>query len=341
MKFKEIMKKGIIGVLAMTIATANLAGSVSYVVSAEEETEVTQDNSADSDVNYAGTWYADILGMTMTLEIKTDGTYTVSANGQEESGVWTTHDGYLVLDENADSELTMEYIADEDILSGYESGIHLKFYRTQDKINEQMAGYEVNTDVTESDFDGVWTASEIAYSLAEGYTIPAEFAEISDTYLIVKDGKLSFYLCESGENTANVNDLAYTFEDGTLKVNVTHITPDGEDYSDLMSELDTEAETNVDESIDAAETSAETESEIDNSVWLIVSKTQNGMVKFDIQTSDYTPTFYMTESSMENYNASVEKIAEAEAEADAADTDADVDDDTVDDTAVEVETEKD
>ena len=104
-----------------------------------------------------GEWYGSVFGMSMTLTLHEDGTYTMSMAGEEaEPGTWSFDGTTLTLDEGIGGESAFAY--DGESLSASMEGMDFVFTR------EPIATFEpapARTDAALEEFSGSWNATTI------------------------------------------------------------------------------------------------------------------------------------------------------------------------------------
>ena len=104
-----------------------------------------------------GECYGSVFGMSMTLTLHEDGTYTMSMAGEEaEPGTWSFDGTTLTLDEGSEGESAFAY--DGESLSASMEGMDFVFTR------EPIATFEpapARTDAALEEFSGSWNATTI------------------------------------------------------------------------------------------------------------------------------------------------------------------------------------
>lgn len=104
-----------------------------------------------------GEWYGSVFGMSMTMTLHEDGTYTMSMAGEEaEPGTWSFDGTTLTLDEGSEGESAFAY--DGESLSASMEGMDFVFTR------EPIATFEpapARTDAALEEFSGSWNATTI------------------------------------------------------------------------------------------------------------------------------------------------------------------------------------
>ena len=104
-----------------------------------------------------GEWYGSVFGLSMTMKLNEDGTYTLSMTGEEaEPGTWSFDGTTLTLDEGSEGESAFAY--DGESLSASMEGMDFVFTR------EPIATFEpapARTDAALEEFSGSWNATTI------------------------------------------------------------------------------------------------------------------------------------------------------------------------------------
>ena len=104
-----------------------------------------------------GEWYGSVFGLSMTMTLNEDGTYTLSMTGEEaEPGTWSFDGTTLTLDEGSEGESAFAY--DGESLSASMEGMDFVFTR------EPIATFEpapARTDAALEEFSGSWNATTI------------------------------------------------------------------------------------------------------------------------------------------------------------------------------------
>lgn len=113
--------------------------------------------AAAETADIAGEWYGTVFGLSMTMTLKEDGTYTMSmADEEAEPGTWSFDGTTLTLDEGSEGETAFAY--DGESLSANMEGVDFVFTR------EPIATYEpapARADAALEEFSGSWDATTI------------------------------------------------------------------------------------------------------------------------------------------------------------------------------------
>ena len=113
--------------------------------------------AAAETADITGEWYGSVFGLTMTLTLQEDGTYTMSMAGEEaDDGTWSFDGTTLTMDEGTDGESAFAY--DGESLSASMEGMDFVFTR------EPIATFEpapARTDAALEEFSGSWNATTI------------------------------------------------------------------------------------------------------------------------------------------------------------------------------------
>ena len=189
-----------------------------------------------------GEWYANLMGMELTLDVAEDGTYVGTTMGEETPGTWTMDGDTFIMDE------TDELVYDGETLTGDMEGIEVVFSRDP----EALVGFvpaEVREDAALEDFEGKWAVDifslmgmyipsdmltdqigidDIILTVEEGGVVDfaikvpeGEFSFISaldlqGTQAEYKDGALHFVNPATSEEMEDENWVVNVLEDGTL-----------------------------------------------------------------------------------------------------------------------------
>ena len=69
-------------------------------------------------VDVTGMWYAEFMGMVMTMELKADGVYTLNITGETEEGDYAFDGANVICDPGTDFEMSLAYDAVAVTLTG-------------------------------------------------------------------------------------------------------------------------------------------------------------------------------------------------------------------------------
>ena len=181
-------RKIIVAILAVTVIVSTLAAPLAQVFAAENDKDIT------------GTWTGSSMGIPMEMTVNDDGTYQISVDGgNKETGSWVLKDKDFIMDMDSDYELNMKYNGDSIFVDS--SDIDIGFCKTPANVKTD----EQKTDVSESDFNGVWKVDTVEFEkLAAG---PDAFG-ITDMFAYIKNGYVNLYI--TGTNISDpvkLNDI--------------------------------------------------------------------------------------------------------------------------------------
>lgn len=181
-------RKIIVAILAVTVIVSTLAAPLAQVFAAENDKDIT------------GTWTGSSMGIPMEMTVNDDGTYQISVDGgNKETGSWVLKDKDFIMDMDSDYELNMKYNGDSIFVDS--SDIDIGFCKTPANVKTD----EQKTDVSESDFNGVWKVDTVEFEkLAAG---PDAFG-ITDMFADIKNGYVNLYI--TGTNISDpvkLNDI--------------------------------------------------------------------------------------------------------------------------------------
>lgn len=160
-------------------------------------------------VDMTGVWYADLMGMTMTLTLNADNTYTMDMMGEADDGTWAqTETGVLI-----DDEMPMVYNAEANTLVMDMEGMELVFGR---EAAAAFVAAEARTDATVEEFAGCWLADKIGFM---GMTMSTTDIGMGLAFAI-NDTTVTMYMMEGEQSfdEAETVDLQAEFADGALTI---------------------------------------------------------------------------------------------------------------------------
>ncbi len=175
-----------------------------------------------------GTWYGEMFGLPMELNLKEDNTYEMTIAGameDAETGTWELKDNVLYMDGDESMGLTF----DGESLKGGSEGLELNFTREEP---ETFTPANPVKDAKLEDFAGDWEADNISYQgiilsgeaigmdlkvTIDGTTVKMNsvFMEMEDEEgeYEFKDGKLT---ASDGEGEEAIESTIELLEDGTI-----------------------------------------------------------------------------------------------------------------------------
>ena len=181
-------RKIIVAILAVTVIVSTLAAPLAQVFAAENDKDIT------------GTWTGSSMGIPMEMTVNDDGTYQISVDGgNKETGSWGLKDKDFIMDMDSDYELNMKYNGDSIFVDS--SDIDIGFCKTPANVKTD----EQKTDMSESDFNGVWKVDTVEF---EKLTAGPDAFGITDMFADIKNGYVNLYI--TGTNISDpvkLNDI--------------------------------------------------------------------------------------------------------------------------------------
>lgn len=158
-----------------------------------------------------GTWYGNMFGISMTLTLNEDGSYTMHMDGEENTiGTWELAGAELIMDKGTDIEITLAYSAEEVSLYAEQDGMELLFTRD---MPEAFVAAPVRADAALEEFSGMWVCTLIDIM---GMQAPPEIAGINMSANIVG----STVTLEITEIMGEAQTLEGVFAEGALTLAV-------------------------------------------------------------------------------------------------------------------------
>lgn len=170
-------------------------------------------------VDLTGMWYADLMGMSMNLNLIADGTYTMDMAGEDDDGTWAqTETGVLI-----DDEMPMTYNAEANTLVMDMQGMELVFSREAAPAFEAA---EARTDAAVEEFAGNWLTDKVNFM---GLVLNTTDIGMGMAFAI-NDTAVTMYMMEGEQSVAEAEavGLQGIFADGTLTIIIPAATEDGE-----------------------------------------------------------------------------------------------------------------
>ena len=138
-----------------------------------------------------GTWYGSMAGVTMELELKDDGTYSMKAFGDETNGTWETEGDKLYMDRGAEGETVMDFTAEA--LTFAEANIVF----TREPIEAFVPPAKAAVDDITA-FDGTWEGTlvcveGITLDIAAAKEVIGEMLDMKNTQLVIDNGNVSVF----------------------------------------------------------------------------------------------------------------------------------------------------
>ena len=159
-----------------------------------------------------GAWYGDLFGMTATMTLAAEGTYTMELMGDVDEGSWVLEGNTLYMDKGTEAEVSMVYDADTNTLNMDMEGMVIVFGR------EAAAAFvpaEPKADATVEDFAGSWKAANVNFM---DMLVPTDFAGMNMTLTI--EGTTAVMALNMGEEEDDVATINGAYADGVLTLTI-------------------------------------------------------------------------------------------------------------------------
>ena len=159
-----------------------------------------------------GAWYGDLFGMTATMTLAAEGTYTLELMGEADEGSWVLEGNTLYMDKGTEAEVSMVYDADTNTLNMDMEGMVIVFGR------EAAAAFvpaEPKADAAVEAFAGSWKASNVNFM---DMLVPTDFAGMNMTLTI--EGTTAVMALNMGEEEDDVATINGAFADGVLTLTI-------------------------------------------------------------------------------------------------------------------------
>lgn len=180
-------------------------------------------------VDVTGTWYGDMFGMTATMTLAAEGTYTMELMGDVDEGSWVLEGNTLYMDKGTEAEVSMVYDADANTLNMDMEGMAIVFGR------EAAAAFvpaEPKADATVEEFAGSWKAANVNFM---DMLVPTDFAGMNMTLTI--EGTTAVMALNMGEEEDDVATIEGTFADGVLTLPIPAESEYSEDVNFIVKVL--------------------------------------------------------------------------------------------------------
>lgn len=229
----------------------------SYTESATEDTENTEDTEekvTPTEDDIIGDWYASLLGMTAKFTFNEDGTAEMDVDAldslaeqtdatvESNNVTWKINgDDVVMTSEDGteeESEDTVFAFYGDKMTANYD-GVEMTLVRNADDVMAEEG--VVKDDATEEDFKGVWKTDKISLL---GMSMSPEDVGMDTSFVDIKDKTADMTFITSDKKTYEVNDIETTFEDASIKMDVSC-----EQLGDYLDEL-----ASVDVNVDDIET---------------------------------------------------------------------------------------
>lgn len=223
-----------------------------------------------------GNWYSNVYGVSMSINIKENGSYDiVIGDNNKETGKWTIVGENLIMDSDED-EMALTY--DNGNLKYNVGDVYFMFSQDESAL-DGFTPADVNKKAKENDFDGVWKAEQLKTGKI---TAEPDIFGIANTFITIKDGKLDIYInSDVYTNPLTAEGLEITFKDGAYTF----------DSSNLNEKSTTTAESSSESSSD------------DKSIVSEIMLLKDGMLSMTLNTGGEDMIFYMTKSDAAEFKA--------------------------------------
>lgn len=219
-----------------------------------ENTEDTEEKVTPTEDDIIGDWYASLLGTTAKFTFNEDGTAEMDVDAldslAEQTGAtvesnnvtWKINgDDVVMTSEDGteeESENTVFAFYGDKMTANYD-GVEMTLVRNADDVMAEEG--VVKDDATEEDFKGVWKTDKISLL---GMSMSPEDVGMDTSFVDIKDKTADMTFITSDKKTYEVNDVETTFEDASIKMDVSC-----EQLGDYLDEL-----ASVDVNVDDIET---------------------------------------------------------------------------------------
>lgn len=219
-----------------------------------ENTEDTEEKVTPTEDDIIGDWYASLLGMTAKFTFNEDGTAEMDVDAldslaeqtdatvESNNVTWKINgDDVVMTSEDGteeESEDTVFAFYGDKMTANYD-GVEMTLVRNADDVMAEEG--VVKDDATEEDFKGVWKTDKISLL---GMSMSPEDVGMDTSFVDIKDKTADMTFITSDKKTYEVNDIETTFEDASIKMDVSC-----EQLGDYLDEL-----ASVDVNVDDIET---------------------------------------------------------------------------------------
>lgn len=220
----------------------------------ESSIENTEEKVTPTKDDIIGDWYASLLGMTAKFTFNEDGTAEMDVDAldslaeqtdatvESNNVTWKINgDDVVMTSEDGteeESEDTVFAFYGDKMTANYD-GVEMTLVRNADDVMEEEG--VVKDDATEEDFKGVWKTDKISLL---GMSMSPEDVGMDTSFVDIKDKTADMTFITSDKKTYEVNDIETTFEDASIKMDVSC-----EQLGDYLDEL-----ASVDVNVDDIET---------------------------------------------------------------------------------------
>lgn len=220
----------------------------------ESSIENTEEKVTPTKDDIIGDWYASLIGMTAKFTFNEDGTAEMDmdaldslaeqtdATVESNNVTWKINgDDVVMTSEDGteeESEDTVFAFYGDKMTANYD-GVEMTLVRNADDVMAEEG--VVKDDATEEDFKGVWKTDKISLL---GMSMSPEDVGMDTSFVDIKDKTADITFITSDKKTYEVNDIETTFEDASIKMDVSC-----EQLGDYLDEL-----ASVDVNVDDIET---------------------------------------------------------------------------------------
>lgn len=220
----------------------------------ESSIENTEEKVTPTKDDIIGDWYASLLGMTAKFTFNEDGTAEMDVDAldslAEQTGATVESNNVTWKINGDDVVMTSEDGTEEksedtvfafygDKMTANYDGVEMTLVRNADDVMAEEG--VVKDDATEEDFKGVWKTGKISLL---GMSMSPEDVGMDTSFVDIKDKTADMTFITSDKKTYEVNDIETTFEDASIKMDVSC-----EQLGDYLDEL-----ASVDVNVDDIET---------------------------------------------------------------------------------------
>lgn len=234
--------------------TSDVKSDTESVTEDTEDTEDAKEKVTPTKDDIIGDWYASLLGTTAKFTFNEDGTAEmdvdaldslaeqIDATVESNNVTWKINgDDVVMTSEDGteeESEDTVFAFYGDKMTANYD-GVEMTLVRNADDVMAEEG--VVKDDATEEDFKGVWKTDKISLL---GMSMSPEDVGMDTSFVDIKDKTADMTFITSDKKTYEVNDIETTFEDASIKMDVSC-----EQLGDYLDEL-----ASVDVNVDDIET---------------------------------------------------------------------------------------
>ena len=208
----------------------------------ESSIENTEEKVTPTKDDIIGDWYASLLGMTAKFTFNEDGTAEMDVDAldslaeqtdatvESNNVTWKINGNDVVMTSEdgteEESEDTVFAFYGDKMTANYD-GVEMTLVRNADDVMAEEG--VVKDDATEEDFKGVWKTDKISIL---GMSMSPEDIGMDTSFVDIKDKTADMTFITSDKKTYEVNDIETTFEDASIKMDVSC-----EQLGDYLDEL--------------------------------------------------------------------------------------------------------